>query len=80
MNYVQAGRMLSVALRTYSDAFTAELEQQARSHRADLDERLFGSIDTATRERDIGRILICASTARQYAADIIDSALTSATE
>ena len=80
MNYLQAGRMLSVALRTYSDAFTAQLEQMARKHRADLDDKLFAAIDAATQNRDIGRILVCSGAARQYAADILEGALVSATE
>ena len=80
MNYMQAGRMLSVALRMYSDAFTAQLEQMARTHRSDLDEKLFSAIDAATRNRDIGSILLCVGSARQYAADILDSAYNGASE
>ena len=80
MNFVQAGRMLSVALRTHSDAFTAQLEQLARSHRTIEDERLFSAVDIAARDRDLGRLLICASTAKQFASDILDGAHTSAAE
>jgi hypothetical protein len=55
INFVQAGRMLSVAM---SDAFTAQLEQLARRHLTLEDERLFGSFDAATKDRDIGRLLL----------------------
>jgi hypothetical protein len=80
MNFVQAGRMLSVALRTHSDAFTAQLEQLARSHRTIEDERLFSAVDAAARDRDLGRLLTCTTTARQFASDILDGAHTSASE
>ena len=80
MNFVLAGRMLSVALRTHSDAFTTQREQLARRHRTLEDERLSGSFDAASKDRDIGRLLGCAYSAKQYASDILDSAVTSATE
>lgn len=80
MNFVQAGRMLSVALRTHSDAFTAQLEQLTRAHRTIEDERLVVTVDTASRDSDIARLLLCANTAKQYASDILDSAFTSASE
>ena len=54
----------------------------ARKHRTLEDERLFkfGSFDVALKDRNIRRLLLCANSARQYASDILDSAVTSATE
>ena len=50
VNFVQAGRILSLALRTHRDLFVEQVEVLARQHWAATDEKLFGSIDKAFKE------------------------------
>ncbi len=66
LNFVQAGCMLSAALRTHSDLFVEQLEVLAPQHREAIDEKLFGSIDRAVKELKFGAVLVCAGEARQY--------------
>ena len=74
MHFVQAGRMISVALRTHSDLFVDQLEVLARRNRNDMDDKLFSSIDKAFKDRNLGNVLVCAAEAKQFAMDILASA------
>ncbi len=74
MNFVQAGRMLSIAIRTHSDLFVTQLEVLARRHRLENDEKLFCKVYKAFKERSMGAVLICAADAKQHVTDILASA------
>jgi hypothetical protein len=74
MHFVQAGRMISVSLRTHSDLFVDQLEVLARRNRNDLEEKLFSNIDRAFKDRNLGSVLLCAAEAKQFATDILASA------
>jgi hypothetical protein len=78
VNCVQAGRRLSVALRTSSDLFTEPLELLARQNRIQTDEKLFAKFDAAFNSGDIGTVMICSMEAQQHAQLIIDGALAEA--
>ena len=76
INFVQAGRMLSVALRTHSDEFKAQLEQlriaRWRTNAFSEASMLSQKIGTTTSDGSF-----CART--RQASDILDSAVISAT-
>jgi hypothetical protein len=78
LKFVQAGRILSVALRTHSDLFVEQVEVLARQHRSAIDEKLFGRIDKAFKESNFGAVLVCAGGARQYATTILARAVAEA--
>jgi hypothetical protein len=74
MNILQAGRMISVALRTHSDLFVDRLEVLARKDRLEKDEQLFARFDAAFKERDMGSVLTTVADARQHITDLLASA------
>ncbi len=55
-----------------------QVEVLARKHRIAIDKKLFGDIDNAFKHRDMGAVLVCTADARQYASDILASALAEA--
>jgi hypothetical protein len=54
------------------------VEVLARQHRTAIDEKLFGSVDKAFKERNFRAVLLCAVEARQYAMTILASAVAEA--
>ncbi len=74
MNTLQAGRMISVSLRTHSDLFVDRLEVLARKDRLEKDEQLFARFDAAFKERDMGSVLTTVADARQHITDLLASA------
>ena len=75
---VQAGRMLNVALRVSSDAFTGQLERIAHNAREEEDKRLFDQFDAALKEHNIDSILLAVEKAKNQATMVIEGAVATA--
>lgn len=71
-------RMLNVALRVSSDAFTGQLERIAHNAREEEDKRLFDQFDAALKEHNIGSILLAVEKAKNQATMVIEGAVATA--